>query len=1010
MPQLSAMTRTAYVVLAPGTPGEREIPILGRLYVGRECAGIDEQHRLILTDPRVSRLHLEITIAGDGSAWVTDRSANGTTLNGTFLPVTGPVALRPGDRLGLGAPVIEYRVPPGFLMPPPDGIPYFVEIREPDRPIRLRVIEGPLEIGRDCPGELVEDRTVSRSHLKFIPRPGSLTVADLGGRNGTFVNGMQLIEPVTVRPNDVLRIGRTELVLLAAQRLGPPGAPATPLPPAPAPSSFPPPLQSPYPQPPFARPAPPIQPQPTPGQQHAAVHVEPVRVSGGAKFAALLVMLFVIGIAMFGLSLQPKLAALQSNDPTTFLPGNAESTIITKNQGKFFKTDNMPEFVLFQREGGLTDADREHVTAARDAIVAVKGVDTTAAQLTPIQFSKDQTTAAVVAPLILKEGGKDVSVEDMDKTQEAVISAAKSGAAPGLTIHTGGPAAVNLASNKAFSELDGPLLFTTLGVVVVILLLVYRSPTLLFVPLICSGFAIGCSSLVVYLLTDNGLVTLTGIAQAILWVLVLGAGTDYALLLIARYREELYKYENRFEAMYMAWKESAEAIVASAGTASAGLLCMVASDLKSNQGLGPVAAAGVGATLLVMMTVLPVLLALLGRWIFWPNIPRPSKIDDLGKVGLWGKISDVVVRHRRAGWIWSTLILLVAIAGITSLHAGGLSSIEQLRKNPDAVVGTNLFNEKFPEAKGSGQPALILTDVNSADAVITAAQGVKGVATTAGSVCIALDSAKASAAQQGQQGQQPPEGQGQQPAEAACAPPELQVQPVDGRTIVSVNLADPADSPEALETIKRLRTAVHAVSGANAEVGGTSAQLLDIKTGTVSDRNHIIPLVLFVIFCILMMLLRAIAAPIVLILTVVLSFGATLGVSGLVFEHVFKFPAADSSFPLFAFVFLVALGVDYNIFLMTRVRQEARLLGTRSGIRRGLTVTGGVITSAGVILAATFAVLITTPLVVLAEVGFAVAFGVLLDTLIVRTILVPALAHEIGRGIWWPSKLRKGLE
>ena len=711
-------------------------------------------------------------------------------------------------------------------------------------------------------------------------------------------------------------------------------------------------------------------------------------------------MLGVLMLGFFGMSIQPKLAALQSNDQTTFLPAKAESTKVTKDQTKFIKVDNLPGFIVFDREGGLTDADRDHIAAARDQITKIDGVDGTAAGLSQVSMSKDGTAAAVAAPLVTKKDGHDVDPEQLNKAQDAAVAAAKSGAPDGLVVHTAGASAQSLASNNAFTELDGPLLLTTLGVVVVILLLVYRSPTLLFVPLIAAGIAIGCSSLLVYFLASNHIVTLTGIAQAILWVLVLGAGTDYALLLIARYREELYRHENRFFAMLTAWKESAEAIVASAGTASAGLLCMTVSDLKSNKGLGPVAAAGIVATLLVMMTVLPVILALLGRWIFWPNIPRPSKIDDLGRGGLWSKISDIVIRHRRIGWMLSTVVLLVGLVGISSLDAGGLTTLQQLKKNPDAVVGSKLYDEKFPEAKGSGSPALILTDASAADSVIAAVAQVKGVSTAPGSVCVLPDLDKI-----GQSGQDTGE-----PAAPACVPSELQVQPIDGRTIVFANLTDSADSPAALDTVKQLRIAVHAVPGAYALVGGSSAQFLDVKNGTIADRNLIIPLVLFVIFCILMILLRAVAAPILLIATVVLSFAATLGVSGVVFKHVFGFAAADQSFPLFAFVFLVALGVDYNIFLMTRVRQEAKLIGTRSGIRRALSVTGGVITSAGVILASTFGVLVTTPLVVLAEVGFAVAFGVLLDTLVVRTILVPALAHEIGRGIWWPSKLRKGFE
>ena len=718
-------------------------------------------------------------------------------------------------------------------------------------------------------------------------------------------------------------------------------------------------------------------------------------------FAIIAVAVLAFLAGGFGGSFQGKLGDVQKNDNSSFLPASAESTEAAEEAAKFSTSQNLPGFVVYVRESGLTDEDKAAIAANSTAIAAIPGVDATA--LTPPTFSDDGTAAAQFVPLVTVVDGADVKGDDLVATAEAVAAAAQQGVPDGLSVYPAGPAGLLTALIDAFGGLDGALLLTAAGIVILILLLVYRSPVLWFFPLLCAGLALGLSAMIVYVLADNDVITLNGQSQGILSVLVLGAGTDYALLLIARYREELHNYPNRFDAMIRAWKESAPAILASAVTVIAGLLCLTFSELNSNKSLGPVSAIGIACTFVVMMTVLPVLLAAAGRWVFWPRRPTPeTPAPEPGTDGLWGRIAQFIGRHDRPAWLGATALLLLCLIGLASLNTSGLSSADVFTNDPPAAQGQRIYDEKFD--RGVGAPAVIVTNADVVDEVIATAAAVPGVSTEPGAVCVQVDYAKLQqliASGQGGAGGPPPSATG-------CAPPELQVAPIDGRIVVNAQLQDSFDSPAAFETVERLRDAVHAVPGADALVGGQTATNLDVRDASARDNRVIIPIVLAVIFVVLALLLRALLSPLLLIGTVVLSFLATLGVCGWVFTYVFEFAGADQSFPLFAFVFLVALGIDYNIFLMTRVREETLGHGTRRGILRGLSVTGGVITSAGVVLAATFAVLAVLPLVFLAEIGFAVAFGVLLDTFLVRTVLVPALSHDIGRRIWWPSKLSHG--
>ena len=714
-------------------------------------------------------------------------------------------------------------------------------------------------------------------------------------------------------------------------------------------------------------------------------------------FAVIAVAVLVLLIGGAGGAYQGKLSEVQKNDNSSYLPASAESTRAANEAAQFNPAQLIPGFVVFHRDSGLTAQDKEAVAAVFSRLPGVTGVDAQA--VTDPTFSADGTAAAIYVPLIANQDGVAVSGNELADHENAVIAAAQEGVPSGLAVYPAGAGGLLVAFIGAFAGLDGTLLLTAGAIVIIILLLVYRSPVLWFFPLFSAALALGLSSMVIYFLASNGVLTLTGQSQGILSVLVLGAGTDYALLLISRYREELHVYQRRSDAMIKAWKESASAIFASGATVIIGVLCLGFSELNSNKSLGPVAAIGIACTLLVMMSFLPVALAVAGRWVFWPRRPTTATpAAEPGTAGMWGRIARFIGTHHRGAWIAASALLLFFLLGLPSLKTDGLSIAQGFTNTPDAVVGQELYDAKFPQ--GVGAPAVITTNASTVDEVIAAASTVPGVATAPGSVCVQVDYAKIAALAPAAAGSGRPVG-----SAVGCQPAAVQVAPIDGRILVDATLADSYDSPAAFDTITRLRDAVHAVPGAAALVGGQSAATLDVHDASVRDRNLIIPIVLIVIFLVLTLLLRALLAPLLLIVTVVFSFAATLGVCGWVFTHVFGFAGADQSFPLFAFVFLVALGIDYNIFLMTRVREESVQFGTRPGILRGLAVTGGVITSAGVVLAATFTVLGVLPLVFLAELGFAVAFGVLLDTFVVRTVLVPALAYDIGPTIWWPSRL-----
>jgi putative drug exporter of the RND superfamily len=562
-----------------------------------------------------------------------------------------------------------------------------------------------------------------------------------------------------------------------------------------------------------------------------------------------------------------------------------------------------------------------------------------------------------VIPLNLGSNGWEKAVDIVDDMR----STANNGDA-GLSAYITGPGGMAADSGAAFKGIDGTLLFSTIGVVVVILLLTYRSPILWLLPVISAGVALMVAEGVIYLLAKHAGLVVNAQSAGILTVLVFGAGTDYALLLVARYREELRRHHDRHEAMAVALHRAGPAILASAGTVIVGMLCLLVAETNSTKGLGPVAAIGVGVGLLVMISLLPALLVICGRWIFWPTRPAEGSPEPTS-TGLWARVGTRIARRPRAVWATTSVVLAVACLGIVSLHATGLSNDEQYTHTVDSVTGEKVLSAHFDA--GASDPVSIVANADQAAAVAKAAGDTDGVA---------------SAASRGT---------------------------ANGTAFIQATLADAPDSQAAYDTIDRLRSTLHALPGADALVSGTTAINLDVQRAAHHDRNLIIPIILLVVFLILSLLLRAIVAPLLLIATVVLSFGAALGISALIFDHILGFGGADSSLPLFVFVFLVALGIDYNIFLMTRVREESLKYGTRRGALIGLGATGGVITSAGAVLAGTFAVLGTLPLVAFAEIGIAVALGVLLDTLVVRSVLVTALNLDLGRHMWWPSALAK---
>ncbi|WP_300677838.1 MMPL family transporter [Nocardioides sp.] len=671
----------------------------------------------------------------------------------------------------------------------------------------------------------------------------------------------------------------------------------------------------------------------------------------------------------FGGPLFGRVSEVATNDATTFLPSNAEATEVQRQLGDFLGKDAVPAVVVITGSGQMTPQTRrviDHASAGlRESVDGVVAVS-------PMIPSDDGHAAEIFVELDASGETSD-QVDALNRHLDAALADA-----PGLRHYVTGPAGFSADLSGAFAGVDLLLLGVALGAVMIILFIVYRAPLVALAVVATSMMALCAALGVVWLLAREGVLLLNGQSQGILFILVIGAATDYGLLYVARYREELARHRARTPATLAAWRASWEPILASAGTVIAGLLCLLFSQLQSNRDLGPIAAIGIAFAMLAAFTLLPALLWIGGATAYWPGrLPHDHRDGVLPSRGVWARLPRSLERRPRRTWIGVALLLGVACLGAFGFKAGGVAQSELVLGTSDARTGQQVLAEHFPA--GSGSPAYVVTGASEAVAVARTLVAHDGVAAV---TAVSPDS---------------PAGT----IRFVGGVFKGQPREVGGRVLLEATLTDPFDSPAAEATVRTLRSDL----GARAQIGGSTATEIDTNAASAHDRKLITPLVLLVILVILALLLRAVVAPLLLILTTVLSFGATLGVSALVFNHLFDFPGADPAVPLFAFVFLVALGVDYNIFLMTRVREEAVRHGTAAGIGRGLAITGGVITSAGLVLAATFAALAVLPILFLAQIAFIVAFGVLLDTFVVRTLLVPALAFDIGRRIWWPSAL-----
>jgi len=770
----------------------------------------------------------------------------------------------------------------------------------------------------------------------------------------------------------------------------------------------------------------------------------------------------------------------ESNEATSYLPGDAESTAALNATESLQKGEIAPAVIVFRRESGLTPADFETIeedaakmtrkrypgviadgaTAAsggkqqrqgRAAKVALAKLPPGCAGPTTTVPGQPADYAPFVGPVCSSDGKAAIitSYISANGEGERILDPVKdwrdqiTDQGGGLQVKITGGAGFSADAIEVFEGINGTLLLAALSLVIFLLIVIYRSPMFFFIPLAAVLFAETLSRSIGYGVSELG-VTINGQSSSIMSVLVLGAGTDYALLLVARYREELHRTVDKHEAMRTALASAGPAIFASAATVIAALLCLTIAKVNGTAGLGPIAAIGIACAALSMLTLLPALLTIFGRRAFWPFVPhtpetapsaeqtsdrarrsivegsgfgaivrvilaallvlvllplvllnwllrivsgrripslivgpldkaifkpyeiRRHRLEHAADVthGFWARVGNRVALSPRRVMGGSIVVLLIFCGGF-AFFSTDLTSEDSYRTEVESVEGQHLLDKSFP----SGTTALtdlVVPDRAEVPAVRRSVAGVEGVEAVSGPV-------------------------------AAGAP---------GVLIQAVLEPNPY-STEAFDLVEPIREAAHSAAPETL-VGGPTAVEFDVRDAAGRDSIVIPPLILLVVFLILIALLRAVAAPLVLIGTVILSYLAALGVGYFVIDVIFGFPGSDPSMPLFAFVFLVALGVDYNIFLIARAREETIAHGSEQGILRALAVTGGVITSAGIVLAGTFSVLAVLPLTFLTELGFVVAFGVLLDTFLVRSVLVPAIALAMGDKFWWPSALSRG--
>ena len=673
-----------------------------------------------------------------------------------------------------------------------------------------------------------------------------------------------------------------------------------------------------------------------------------------------------IGLIFAILAFGPLSAPKSDTSPTDGLPENNETVLVNKALEGLPGTDGTVAVVVYASETELTESQKLWITGTFDPMTqgfvdgaGDKFLDYTSGEINgnafvpPAEISENGKAAVITVPLD--------EIEEVPARAERMAemrAAAKEGMPAGLEVYITGPEGFIVDISGVFAGANFTLLLATVIIVAVLLLITYRSPVLWLVPLLVIGVADGMAGQIAPQLSTFFLgVTADGSITGILSVLVFGAGTNYALLLIARYREELLLNEDRHIAMNKALRGVTPAIVASGGTVALALLTLLFAELGGNRTLGLVIAGGIVMAMFAALVVLPAAIVVFGRGLFWPFIPKFGGVNKSEK-GLWAKLGRGVSKRPVLVSVAGFVILAILSFGATGIKVG-LSSTDQFRVAPEAAVGQDVLAEAFPA--GETSPAIVIVNKGYEDEVAAAAKTVPGV------------------------------------AEVTIGDSNSEITKID------VVLDAESQSEAAYSIIRDLREELRAVDGAGALVGGLDAQRLDVKDTYASDQLTVIPLILLLVFIVLVVLLRSLVAPILLLLTVVASFFSAIGAAWLLFENVFGLPALDLSVFLFSFLFLVALGIDYNIFLVTRAKEEAEKLGLKEGMIKALASTGGVITSAGILLAAVFAVLGVLPLIALYQIGIIVGIGVLLDTLLVRTVIVPSLAFITGKYFWWPN-------
>jgi RND superfamily putative drug exporter len=692
------------------------------------------------------------------------------------------------------------------------------------------------------------------------------------------------------------------------------------------------------------------------------------QLPGGRRTKYAVVGVWLVLLVAIG-PLAGKFEDAQENDPADYLPAGAESVRMLDRLDGFPSDDEADAIIVFHRDGGLSSGDRAAIAEVRTGInervrPAINAERSgTVATTGPARISGDGATALLTTPITVPEAASGDAEDLLTDTPEEIKE--ELGSLPsGLEAKVTGPAGFSADAVEVFNDINSTLLMATAALVLVLLIVIYRSPIFWLIPFFSVLLAELTTRGLGYVLADAG-VTVTGQSGGILPVLVFGAGTDYALLLVSRFREELRRHEDKHDATRVALRRTGPVILASGGTVMAALLTLSLAEVTGTSGLGPIGAMGIAIAMVSMLTILPALLAIFGRRAFWPFVPRFGSEGTDATHGSWRRIAEWVARGPRRVWIGTTAVLAVMIAGLAFLNSD-LTSGNMFRDDVDSVQGQELLEAGFPA--GANAPTNVLVsdraDVPSVRAALARAPGVAQVS------------------------------------------PRVEEGPAGAK--LEVTLDEDPYSTAGFELIPGIRESAREAADGDVLVGGPTAEERDLRESAARDNRLIVPIALLVVFVILVALLRAVTAPLVLIGTVIVSYFAALGISAFLFETVFDFPGMAPDLPLFAFVFLVALGIDYNIFLMARVREETLTHGTRDGTIRGLAVTGGVITSAGIVLAGTFLTLAVLPLVMLTEIGVTIALGVLIDTFIVRSLLVPALVLEIGDRVWWPSALAHG--